>query len=361
MFELVGVSNEGQTGVRTVRTVDHFATSNNTAKRRTWPTDHNMPAILLSRSLARVGAVRIGINPARAHVRASLLARGQNFSSSSSSLASKASTASSDADTRSTSIKVPNITLYQYAICPFCHKAKALLSYVGIAPSQTIEVNPLTKAELPKGDYRKVPIAIVDDRQVNGSDDIVQALLDHKYVESTLRSRWKGGELHENEATHGKIMTMDSFRSSDNSRKWADFASNDLAGLMYPNICRTLSDSFAAFGYVDSVSTFSPIQKGLIKGVGSLAMYMAASRIKKKRNIDDESEALREAIQKWEQEGLDGGKKKFGSGQKQPDLGDITVFGTLRSVEGLPAFDMALATSQVVKEWYGRMEKEMKS
>lgn len=320
-----------------------------------------MPAILLSRSLARIGAVRIGINPARAHVRASLLARGQNFSSSSSSLASKASTASSDADTRSTSIKVPNITLYQYAICPFCHKAKALLSYVGIAPSQTIEVNPLTKAELPKGDYRKVPIAIVDDRQVNGSDDIVQALLDHKFVESTLRSRWKGGELHESEATHGKIMTMDSFRSSDNSRKWADFASNDLAGLMYPNICRTLSDSFAAFGYVDSVSTFSPIQKGLIKGVGSLAMYMAASRIKKKRNIDDESEALREAIQKWEQEGLDGGKKVFGSGQKQPDLGDITVFGTLRSVEGLPAFDMALATSQVVKEWYGRMEKEMKS
>ena len=278
-------------------------------------------------------------------------------------MASKASTASSAADT---SIKVPSITLYQYAICPFCHKAKALLSYVGIDPSQTIEVNPLTKAELPEGDYRKVPIAIVDDRQVSGSDDIVQALLDHKYVEATLRSRWKGGELHvengdESEATHGKIMTMDSFRSSDNSRKWADFASNDLAGLMYPNICRTLSDSFAAFGYVDSVSTFSPIQKGLIKGVGSLAMYIAASKIKKKRNIDDEQEALRDAIRKWEQEGLDGGKKSFGSGQKQPDLGDITVFGTLRSVEGLPAFDMALATSQVVKEWYGRMEKEMKS
>ena len=320
-----------------------------------------MPAILLYRSLARVGAV----NPARAHVRASLLARVQNFSSSSSSLASKASTASTTRSASDTSIKVPSITLYQYAICPFCHKAKALLSYVGIEPSQTIEVNPLTKAELPKGDYRKVPIAIVDDRQVNGSDDIVRALLDHEYVESTLRSRWKGGELQvengdESEASHGKCMTMDSFRSSDNSRKWADFASNDLAGLMYPNICRTLSDSFAAFGYVDSVSTFSPIQKGLIKGVGSLAMYMAASKIKKKRHIDDEQEALREAIRKWEQEGLDGGKKSFGSGQKQPDLGDITVWGTLRSVEGLPAFDMALATSQVVKEWYGRMEKEMK-
>ena len=131
-------------------------------------------------------------------------------------------------------------------ICPFCHKAKALLSYVGIEPSQTIEVNPLTKAELPKGDYRKVPIAIVDDRQVNGSDDIVRALLDHEYVESTLRSRWMEGELQvengdeKSEASQGKsMMTMDSFRSNDNSRKWADFASNDLAGLMYPCLLYT--------------------------------------------------------------------------------------------------------------------------
>mmetsp|Transcript_17350 Transcript_17350/g.49681 ORF Transcript_17350/g.49681 Transcript_17350/m.49681 type:complete len:324 (-) Transcript_17350:750-1721(-) len=323
-----------------------------------------MSALLLSRNVARIGVqvVRIGDTCSPTHKHGRSLLR-QNFSSS--SLASKAST-----DTvTDTSNEVPNITLYQYAICPFCHKAKALLSYVGIEPSRTIEVNPLTKAELPNGDYRKVPIAIVDDQQVNGSDDIVQALLDHGYIESTLESRWKEGELEsgegesESEAPQGIIgkMTMDSFRSSDNSQRWADFASNDLAGLMYPNICRTLSDSFAAFGYVDSVSTFSPIQKGMIKGVGSLAMYMAASKIKKKRNIDDEQEALREAIRKWEQEGLDGGNKSFGSGQSQPDLGDISVYGTLRSVQGLPAFDMALATSQVVKEWYERMEKEMKS
>ena len=301
-------------------------------------------------SLMRISAARIA-RPVQVVAR-------RNFSSS---LASQQSTSTSTTSSINTNPgQVPNITLYQYAICPFCHKVKALLSYVGIQPRNIIEVNPLTKSELPKGDYRKVPIAIVDEGQVNGSDDIVRALLDHKYVESALNSRWKGGESS-GSSSQEKAMTMDSFRSGENSTKWADFASNDLAGLMYPNICRTLSDSYAAFGYVDNVTTFTPIQKGMIKGIGTLAMYMAASKIKKKRNIEDEQEALREAIRKWEQEGLDGGNRSFGSDRSQPDLGDITVYGTLHSVKGLPAFDMALATSPVVEAWYERMEKEMKS
>ena len=309
--------------------------------------DTHIMALSLSRKAVRISAssTRIISRPALLLEHRQIHAQNNHFSSS--SLASKPS--ASDAQ-----LLVPNIALYQYAICPFCHKVKALLSYVGIEPQNTIEVNPLTKSELPKGDYRKVPIAILDEVQVNGSDDIVRALLEHKHVQSTLESRWR------DEGGNAEMMTMDTFQSSDASKKWADFASNDLAGLMYPNICRTLSDSFAAFGYVDNVSTFTPIQRGLIKGVGSLAMYMAASKIKKKRNIDDEQEALREAIRKFEQEGLDDGDKPFGSGRNQPDLGDITVYGTLTSVKGLPAFDMALATSPIVEDWYRRMEKEMK-
>jgi hypothetical protein len=41
----------------------------------------------------------------------------------------------------------PSVMLYQYAICPFCNKAKALLAYAGI-DYDAVEVNPLTKAEL---------------------------------------------------------------------------------------------------------------------------------------------------------------------------------------------------------------------
>ncbi len=41
----------------------------------------------------------------------------------------------------------PSITLYQYAICPFCCKTKALLDYLSLKYEQ-VEVNPLTKKEL---------------------------------------------------------------------------------------------------------------------------------------------------------------------------------------------------------------------
>ena len=52
----------------------------------------------------------------------------------------------------------PTITLYQYAICPFCNINKTLLSYTDT--SYTIqEVNPLTKTEIKfsKDGYKKVP------------------------------------------------------------------------------------------------------------------------------------------------------------------------------------------------------------
>jgi glutaredoxin len=44
-------------------------------------------------------------------------------------------------------VQVPPIKLYQYAICPFCGKVKALLAFAGI-DHEVVEVNPLTKAEI---------------------------------------------------------------------------------------------------------------------------------------------------------------------------------------------------------------------
>ena len=41
----------------------------------------------------------------------------------------------------------PSVEMFQYKICPFCNKAKALLSYANV-PYQAVEVNPLTKAEI---------------------------------------------------------------------------------------------------------------------------------------------------------------------------------------------------------------------
>jgi len=65
--------------------------------------------------------------------------------------------------------------------------------------------------------------------------------------------------------------------------------------------------------------------------MGALAMYMAASKVKSKRNITDEKAALSEALDRYESEGLQNGKLSFSSGQPHPDLGDIAMFGVLYS------------------------------
>jgi len=68
-----------------------------------------------------------------------------------------------------------------------------------------------------------------------------------------------------------------------------------------------------------------------IQYLGALAMYMAASKVKSKRNITDERAALSEALDRYESEGLQNGNLSFSSGKSHPDLGDVAIFGVLYS------------------------------
>ena len=139
--------------------------------------------------------------------------------------------------TAGTSTLQPEITLYQYHICPFCNITKSLLEYTKL-DYEKIEVNPLTKAELKpwSGEYKKVPIAVIDGKQVNGSEEILDAIL---IVSNKVQKDEENIMIND-----------DDFRKSDNAQKWTRFAIDDLAALLYPNICGTLSDSYDAFGYV---------------------------------------------------------------------------------------------------------------
>ena len=122
------------------------------------------------------------------------------------------------------------------------------------------------------GDYKKVPIAIIDEKQVNGSEEILNTLLNSPYVEKILSKQWS----NDTEPT----MTMQQFKESENAKKWFRFAADDLGAVLYPNICGTLGDSFDAFSYVKNVDSFTGFQKMSIQYLGSLAMYFAASRVK---------------------------------------------------------------------------------
>ena len=174
----------------------------------------------------------------------------------------------------------PILTLYQYQICPYCNIAKTLLNYTN-TPYQPIEVNPLTKAELkttllPDKQYKKVPIltsasnnssmlgneekhkmAVPLVQQFNGSESIVEHLLSAFATPSEIDS------------------------TSPSAVQWSDWGRNELVPLLYPNLCNTLANSYQAFGYVHATNTpFSLLQRYSIQWVGSIAMYLAASKIK---------------------------------------------------------------------------------
>jgi microsomal prostaglandin-E synthase 2 len=237
---------------------------------------------------------------------------------------------------------IPSIQLYQYAICPFCHKVKALLAYSGLK-YEIIEVNPLNKAEIKwSKDYKKVPIAKLDGTSLLGSDEIMKGILEDSRIASNLEKRWDGR------------MTMARFQHKD-TKKWVDFANDELSSLLYPNICRTVGDAYAAFGYVNEVESFSPFQRVAIRSIGSLAMYFAASRVKKKRRITDEQQALNLLLDRFEKEGLKNGDS-FLSGADEPNLGDLAIYGTLRSIEGLPVHDRLIRErGGNMGRWYDRV------
>ena len=58
------------------------------------------------------------------------------------------------------------ITLYQYASCPFCNKVRAFLDYYGVDYT-IVEVDPLFKEEIKFSEYRKVPIVVFQGTQVS--------------------------------------------------------------------------------------------------------------------------------------------------------------------------------------------------
>ncbi|GKY95131.1 hypothetical protein MPSEU_000477000 [Mayamaea pseudoterrestris] len=229
------------------------------------------------------------------------------------------------------------VTLYQYEICPFCSKVKTLLDYTN-TPYKSVEVNPLTKAEINwSKEYKKVPIATINDKLYFGSNEIVQGLL------TTTKP------------------TMDTTEfNGPQARRWQGFANDQLAPLLYPNICGTLKDSYQAFSYIHQHDHFSTVQKIAIQTVGSLAMYMAASRVKKRRGITDERAALETALQTIESDGLAGGSSDFVSGRRDPHLGDLALYGSLRAIAGLPAHGRIITLRDgPLRDWYNRMQAKV--
>eukprot|EP00186_Timspurckia_oligopyrenoides_P000154 CAMPEP_0182446514 /NCGR_PEP_ID=MMETSP1172-20130603/4255_1 /TAXON_ID=708627 /ORGANISM="Timspurckia oligopyrenoides, Strain CCMP3278" /LENGTH=98 /DNA_ID=CAMNT_0024642459 /DNA_START=159 /DNA_END=455 /DNA_ORIENTATION=- len=82
-------------------------------------------------------------------------------------------------------------------------------------------------------------------------------------------------------------------------------------------------------------------------------MYFVSKKLKKKYNIDDEREALYEAVNSF----IDAVGDKAFLGGNEPNLADIAVFGVLRSIENYDTFKDMITNSKV-SPWYTRMTEK---
>lgn len=230
----------------------------------------------------------------------------------------------------STAIPSENsLTLYQYKICPFCHRVKAYLDFNQIK-YDVVEVNPLTKSEISfSKEYKKVPLMRINGENVGDSGMILRRIQEQFRVDKSL--------------------------DAPDTEKWMEWSEKRLAVMLYPNITRNFNEAWEAFAYTTSVDSWDPLAKYSNRTLGPVAMYFANGRIKKKYNIINEREELKSVLEEWTS-AVAGKKFLHGDRVTMPDL---MVYGVLHSIEGFATFKEVMASSPALQEWYLRVNQQV--
>jgi microsomal prostaglandin-E synthase 2 len=124
---------------------------------------------------------------------------------------------------------------------------------------------------------------------------------------------------------------------------------------MPPNIYRTIPEALAAFDYCLTEGKFTQMERMMSKYAGAAVMYLIAKKSKKKYEIEDERQALYEAVDAW-LEAI--GPQRAFLGGKEPNMADLSVFGVIRSVQGLDTFEDLMQNTQL-KPWFTRMTEKV--
>jgi microsomal prostaglandin-E synthase 2 len=217
----------------------------------------------------------------------------------------------------------PVLTLYQYAICPYCCKLKGVLDYFRV-PYNTVEVNPVSKWPLRSLDIRqkKVPFAIFSDGAFqNESSLIIESLQQRGLISGSVKPEFLA-------------------------------LCDRLSALLFCSMTTSFQDSWQSFGYVNKVTTFSDWQKPLLHISGSLAMRLANLRLKRRHAIQDANLEIFALLKNWiENVNLN-----------EDILEQCELYGTLQSVEGTRTESLLLkaADPRFIK-WYTNFKESTKS
>ncbi|XP_019492607.1 PREDICTED: prostaglandin E synthase 2 isoform X2 [Hipposideros armiger] len=136
--------------------------------------------------------------------------------------------------------------------------------------------------------------------------------------------------------------------------KWRQWADDWLVHLISPNVYRTPAEALASFDYIVREGKFGAVEGAMAKYLGAAAMYLISKRLKSRHHLQDNvREDLYEAADKWV---AAVGKDRPFMGGQEPNLADLAVYGVLRVMEGLEAFDDLMQHTRI-QPWYLRVEK----
>ncbi|XP_048679141.1 prostaglandin E synthase 2 isoform X2 [Lepidochelys kempii] len=136
--------------------------------------------------------------------------------------------------------------------------------------------------------------------------------------------------------------------------KWRKWADDWLVHLISPNVYRTPREALASFNYIVHEGKFGTVEGFFAKYMGAVAMFFISKRLKSRHHLQDNvREDLYKAANDWVKAI---GKHRPFMGGSQPNLADLAVYGVLRVMEGLEAYD-DMMTHTKIQPWYHRMEK----
>lgn len=227
------------------------------------------------------------------------------------------------------------LTLYQFELCPYCHKVKAGIELKNL-PYQRIEVNPLNKKEIKHFDddengKKKVPIVQVGD-EVRRESSVILRWLDE--VGPGVRSLKPADAVAER---------------ADEIDAWVD---RDLIQILPTVLYGTWGESIRAAKLTAKTSNFSRWDNMRVSMFGSVIMKMIAKRILKRRGEGKSGPELFEEQLNQLEEYI--GEQDFLCGDT-PNLADASVHGALTCVREFPAFERVRERPRIIA-WYDRVD-----
>jgi microsomal prostaglandin-E synthase 2 len=227
------------------------------------------------------------------------------------------------------------VTLYQFELCPYCHKVKAGLEAKGIA-YEKVDVHPRTKKELPplpEGTARKVPVIRIGDDVVQESNAILDAL-----------------EVHFPDAPALMPTDPSQREKCEAIARWVD---DDLVQILPTVIYGTWWEAAKSAQVMARTTNLGRIENLMVRGGGALVMHQVARRIIKKRGGRRPEAMLDEAldrIEAWL------GEDPFLCGEAV-SRADVTVHGAMTCVRDFDVFDEMMKRPSIAS-WYGRVASQ---